>query len=44
MERTQIYITNEQRKALDEMKDSSGLNKSELIRRAIDLYLKEQRE
>lgn len=40
--RKQLYLTNKQVRRLNNMSTKSGLTVSELIRRAIDAYLKEQ--
>lgn len=40
MIRTQIYITHEEEKTLKKLAKQSGRSKSELIRNAIDQYLK----
>jgi hypothetical protein len=38
--RTQIYLTREQRTALDELADADGASLAELIRDAVDEYLR----
>jgi metal-responsive CopG/Arc/MetJ family transcriptional regulator len=40
--RTQIYLTTEQRKRLDELGKREGKSLAELIRTAVDRYLDEQ--
>lgn len=37
--RTQIYLTDEQRRRIDEMAKEMGITMAEVIRRAIDVYL-----
>jgi hypothetical protein len=39
--RTQVYLTNEQRKRLDELMRRRGATLAELIREAVDSYLAE---
>jgi len=39
MERTQVYLTNEQRRELKKLVARSGKRQSELIREAIDAYV-----
>ena len=41
--RTQIYLTEEQRERIDEIAQSDGVTMAEVIRRALDAYLKQQR-
>lgn len=40
--RTQIYLTDEQRRRIDELADSEGVTMAEIIRRAVDGYLDDQ--
>lgn len=40
--RTQIYLTDEQRRRIDELAHSEGLPMAEIIRRAVDGYLDDQ--
>ncbi|MFZ0013999.1 MAG: CopG family transcriptional regulator [Acidimicrobiia bacterium] len=40
--RTQIYLTDEQRRRIDELASAQGLTMAEIIRRAVDGYLSEQ--
>lgn len=40
--RTQIYLTDEQRRRIDELAESQGLTMAEIIRRAVDGYLDDQ--
>ena len=40
--RTQVYLTDEQRKRIDELAASEGVTMAEIIRRALDGYLEEQ--
>lgn len=42
MEKKTHYLTKEQIKALDDLSEDTGATPSELIRRAIDKYLKEK--
>jgi len=37
--RTQIYLTDEQRRRINELAESEGLTMAEIIRRALDGYL-----
>lgn len=37
--RTQIYLTEEQRKRIDEVRRVEGITLAEVIRKAVDLYL-----
>ena len=40
--RTQIYLTDAQRRRIDEIAASEGITMAEVIRRAIDAYLSDQ--
>lgn len=40
--RTQIYLTDEQRRRIDELADAEGVTMAEIIRRALDGYLDDQ--
>jgi len=42
MIRTQIYLTDEERRSLGELSERSGRSQSALIREAIDTYLADQ--
>jgi len=37
--RTQVYLTDEQRRRIDELSESEGLSLAEIVRRALDHYL-----
>ena len=39
--RTQIYLTDEQRRRIDELASAQGVTLAEIIRRALDGYLEE---
>ncbi len=41
--RTQIYLTEKQRAAIDELRASDGKSMAEFVRDALDAYLAEQR-
>ena len=40
--RTQVYLTDEQRRRIDELAESEGVTMAEIIRRAVDGYLDDQ--
>jgi predicted DNA-binding protein len=40
--RTQVYLTDEQRRRIDELASAEGVTMAEIIRRAVDGYLDEQ--
>ena len=40
--RTQIYLTEEQRRRIDELAAAEGVTMAEIIRRAVDGYLDDQ--
>ena len=40
--RTQVYLTADQRRRIDELAESEGVTMAEIIRRALDGYLEEQ--
>jgi predicted DNA-binding protein len=40
--RTQIYLTDDQRRRIDELTQAEGVTMAEVIRRAIDSYLTEE--
>lgn len=40
--RTQIYLTDAQRRRIDELASAEGVTMAEIIRRAVDGYLEEQ--
>jgi hypothetical protein len=42
MERTQIYLTEEERAGLKAVSEETGTSQSELIRRAVDRFLLDQ--
>ncbi|MGH8776372.1 MAG: CopG family transcriptional regulator [Jiangellaceae bacterium] len=37
--RTQIYLTEEQRRRIDEVSQAEGVTLAEVVRRAVDVYL-----
>jgi predicted DNA-binding protein len=39
MRRTQIYLTDEQRRRIDEAAKAHGVTMAEIVRRALDAYL-----
>ncbi len=41
--RTQIYLTEKQRAAIDELREAEGKSLAEIIREALDAYLPERR-
>jgi predicted transcriptional regulator len=40
--RTQVYLTDAQRRRVDELAEAEGVPMAEIIRRAVDDYLNEQ--
>lgn len=40
--RTQVYLTDDQRRRIDELAAAEGVTMAEIIRRAVDGYLREQ--
>ena len=40
--RTQVYLTDEQRKRIDSLAEVEGVTMAEIIRRALDVYLKDE--
>lgn len=42
--RTQVYLTEEQRRRIDQMVESEGVPMAEVIRRALDEYLVDEVE
>ena len=40
--RTQIYLTDEQRRRIDELAAAEGISMAEIVRRALDGYLEDQ--
>lgn len=42
--RTQIYLTEEQRRRIDELTDARGDSLAEIVRKALDRYLDEESE
>ena len=43
MIRTQVYLTDEEKRSLSQLSDQSGRSQSALIREAIDIYITNQR-
>lgn len=41
--RTQVYLTQEQRRRIDEIAQAEGVTLAEVIRRALDTYLSAER-
>jgi len=39
--RTQVYLTEEQRRRVDQLADAEGVAMAEIIRRALDEYLRD---
>jgi predicted DNA-binding protein len=37
--RTQVYLTNEQRRGVDALAEAEGVTMAEIVRRALDAYL-----
>lgn len=37
--RTQVYLTEEQRRKVDQLADAEGVAMAEIVRRALDFYL-----
>jgi hypothetical protein len=42
--RTQVYLTNEQRRMIDEIAQAEGVTLAEVVRRALDAYLRAERD
>ena len=42
--RTQVYLTAEQRRRIDEVARAEGITLAEVVRRALDAYLSAERE
>jgi hypothetical protein len=42
--RTQVYLTEEQRRLIDEIAEAEGVSLAEVIRRALDIYLDGSRD
>jgi len=42
--RTQVYLTEEQRRMIDEIAEAEGVSLAEVIRRALDIYLGAERD
>ncbi len=42
--RTQIYLTEDQRRQIDEIAQAEGVTMAEVIRRALDVYLAADRD
>lgn len=42
--RTQVYLTADQRKRIDEIRRADGLTLAEVVRRALDAYLYTERD
>ncbi len=40
--RTQVYLTDEQRQRVDALAEHEGVTMAEIIRRALDVYLKDE--
>ena len=40
--RTQVYLTEEQRRRIDALAEDEGVTMAEIIRRALDLYLEDE--
>jgi len=40
--RTQVYLTEEQRQRIDALAEAEGVTMAEIIRRALDSYLKDE--
>ncbi len=40
--RTQVYLTDEQRQRIDVLAELEGVTMAEIIRRALDVYLKDE--
>lgn len=40
--RTQIYLTEEQRRRIDQVAKASGVTMAEIVRRALDAYLADE--
>jgi hypothetical protein len=41
--RTQIYLTEEQRRRIDALSEAEGATMAEIVRRALDAYLDDER-
>jgi len=42
--RTQVYLTDEQRRLIDELAHAEGVTLAEVVRRALDAYLTVERD
>ena len=42
--RTQVYLTNDQRRMIDEIARAEGVTLAEVVRRALDAYLNAERD
>lgn len=42
--RTQVYLTEEQRRLIDEIAQAEGVSLAEVVRRALDVYLDAERD
>lgn len=40
--RTQVYLTDDQRRRIDALADAEGVTMAEIIRRALDVYIEDQ--
>jgi predicted DNA-binding protein len=40
--RTQVYLTDEQRRRIDAMAEAEGVTMAEVVRRALDAYLEDE--
>lgn len=42
--RTQVYLTEDQRRLIDEIAEADGVSLAEVVRRALDAYLHAERD
>ena len=42
--RTQVYLTEDQRRRIDDIATAEGITLAEVVRRALDLYLNTERD
>ena len=42
--RTQVYLTDDQRRMIDEIAQAEGVTLAEVVRRALDAYLRAERD
>lgn len=40
--RTQVYLTDDQRQRIDVLAEAEGVTMAEIVRRALDVYLKDE--